>query len=326
MSIPTTLPPIVNLFEGDEATRSAYSRLLGAKQELPIRILGQMLIQAPSAAGRTYVAKSINRCTTLQEITELGYVYFSQFVKYFKMLRTPAGASSYSSLDDVWPDSSFSAPTSHLEAKKQALVRDNYRCMLSSAVDGGAVEALPALRAEVINTRASVKVTGCYHIIPQCNGNTGTGESNCRATNVWPMAHLFGDIPENSLKGDRTYGLGNALTLERGIGCCFANLQIWLEPTGMAKHQYFIKRREEYNCRELPAVVTFSSTLSDLELPDPQYLALHAAVSRVIKFTDAVGIIERVIDDEEEIKVLSEDGSSGQLLNHILFAEALTAC
>jgi hypothetical protein len=82
MSEPTTLSPLENLSEGDEATRSAYSRLLGAQQELPIRILGQMLIRAPSAAGLTYVTKSINHCETIQEVIDLGYVFLSQFVKY----------------------------------------------------------------------------------------------------------------------------------------------------------------------------------------------------------------------------------------------------
>lgn len=86
MSSPVPLPPLANLFEGDEAARQAYRRLLPLENqqefEMLIRILGQMLIQAPSVAGRTYVADSINRCTTDQEIIQLGEFHLNHFIKY----------------------------------------------------------------------------------------------------------------------------------------------------------------------------------------------------------------------------------------------------
>jgi hypothetical protein len=45
----------------------------------------------------------------------------------------------------------------------------------------------------------------------------------------------------------------------------------------------------------------------------------------IIKLADAVETIERIIDAEDEIKVLSKDRSSGQLFTHLLFGGTLTA-
>jgi hypothetical protein len=66
--------PLGSLFEDGEEARLAYGRLLPLEDEQRplIRILGQMLIQAPFAEGRAYMAKSINSCATDQEIINLG--------------------------------------------------------------------------------------------------------------------------------------------------------------------------------------------------------------------------------------------------------------
>ncbi|CAE6500615.1 unnamed protein product [Rhizoctonia solani] len=328
MSASVPLPPLRSLFEGDEVARDAYARLLPLEdqRELVIRILGQMLIQAPSTAGRGYVAGMINRCATEQQIVGLGEWYLNLFIKYFKKLRAPLAPSSCTSLEEIQPDSLVEALTSHAEAKRQALVRDNYRCVLSGVVDSSAVESLPWLRKEVIATKANVNVTRCCHIFSGYLGREGNDylQRLDNAPNIYTIPYLFGDISENQLHGPRVHDLRNTLTLESGVKTCFDRLQIWLEPTGEAENQYVIARREDYNCRGLPKVVTFSSASPTLALPDPQYLALHAAFGPVIKLTDAAGFIARVLQEAEDTRVLSEDGSSGELLNHLLSGESPT--
>jgi hypothetical protein len=87
--------------------------------------------------------------------------------------------------------------------------------------------------------------------------------------------------------------------------------------------QYRIGKQHDWIRRELPSVVTLTSTSPQLELPDPRYLALHAACARVVKFSGAAGYIKCLLRDAEDTKVLSEDGSSAELLDNLLFAESL---
>jgi hypothetical protein len=85
-----------------------------------------------------------------------------------------------------------------------------------------------------------------------------------------------------------------------------------------------LRKQKDWILRDLPPDVTFTSTSSQLALPDPRYLALHAACARVIKFSGVSGYIERILRDAEETRVLSEDGSSAELLEQLLFGESLT--
>ncbi|KAG8746503.1 hypothetical protein FRC11_012685 [Ceratobasidium sp. 423] len=318
-----SLPLLENLFEGDEVARNAYARvlLLEDRQELPIRILGQMLIQAPSLRGRTYVAECINRCATNQEIVKLGEFQLSKLIKYFKGPRAPL-MSSCSPLEDVGQGSLVATPTTHSEAKKQSLIRDNYRCMLSGVADCGAIESLPWLRAEVKATKTNVRITQCCYILPWNVGGDGV-EGPQDASSIWNFARLFGDIPEHELRGPRAHDLRNILTLERGVRVSFDKFLIWLEATGEAENQYTIGRIDELYYNDLPDVVTFSSSSPDLPLPDPRYLALHAACARVIKLSGAVEYIARIPSDFEETEVLSENGSASKRPNCLSPGESL---
>lgn len=64
----------------------------------------------------------------------------------------------------------------------------------------------------------------------------------------------------------------------------------------------------------LPATVTFTSTRAHLPLPDPRYLALHAACAKVAFLSGAGEYIETVDRDIYTTKVLANDGSSMNLL------------
>ncbi|KDN36790.1 hypothetical protein RSAG8_10572, partial [Rhizoctonia solani AG-8 WAC10335] len=108
------LPPLQDLFAGDEVARAAYARLLplqSSQAKLVVRILGQLLIQAPSSEGRTFVAKRINDCATDREIIELGELHLNQFVQYFKALHTSLLTPCHSP-DEFQLDLPAEAPTS----------------------------------------------------------------------------------------------------------------------------------------------------------------------------------------------------------------------
>ncbi|CCO37310.1 hypothetical protein BN14_11465 [Rhizoctonia solani AG-1 IB] len=188
-----------------------------------------------------------------------------------------------------------------------------------------AVKFMPGLRSEAINTKAAVRITGCCNILPQYGGYDDMDEFNYPDTTLWQLVYLFGGVSESQLGEHGVHGLGNVLTLEYGLRSIFDGFDIWLEPTGEADNQYFIKGQEESDCRGLPERVTFYSSFPGLELPSPQYLSVHAAFARVIKLSGASRIIARIIRDLENNRVLSWNGSSAQVLNQLLSAETLKA-
>jgi hypothetical protein len=61
----------------------------------------------------------------------------------------------------------------------------------------------------------------------------------------------------------------------------------------------------------LPSEVVFQSSDPGLPVPNPRYLELHAAAAKVAHLS---GAVEKILRDIEEMKVLSEDGSSAELL------------
>ncbi|KDQ09219.1 hypothetical protein BOTBODRAFT_138059, partial [Botryobasidium botryosum FD-172 SS1] len=86
----------------------------------------------------------------------------------------------------------------------------------------------------------------------------------------------------------------------------FDRLELWLEATSGYLSQ-------------VPPSVTFVSTdPADLPLPDPRYLALHAACARAAHFLGAGAHIGHVLHNLEKARVLAQDGSSADALNAAL--------
>jgi hypothetical protein len=75
--------------------------------------------------------------------------------------------------------------------------------------------------------------------------------------------------------------------------------------------------------RGIPAQVWLTTPdPNDYPLPNPRYLALHAACARVAHLSGAAEYIEMIFRDLENIKVLANNGGSGDLLYHALMRRA----
>ena len=68
----------------------------------------------------------------------------------------------------------------------------------------------------------------------------------------------------------------------------------------------------------ITTVTTFTSSDPELELPNPRYLKLHAAICRVAHMSGIAQYMDKYDRDLEELYVLAPDGSSAEL-----FAAAL---
>ena len=74
-----------------------------------------------------------------------------------------------------------------------------------------------------------------------------------------------------------------------------------------------------------PHRVTFTTTTTDLELPNPVYLRLHAAVCRIAHMSGAAGYMDLFDRELENTRVLAYDGSSAELLASQLHRALLVA-
>lgn len=71
---------------------------------------------------------------------------------------------------------------------------------------------------------------------------------------------------------------------------------------------------------EFPDEVVFTTSLdvSEYPLPNPKYLAIHAACCTVANLSGAADYLHKAYQYMEELHVLSEDGGSSSLLAVIL--------
>jgi hypothetical protein len=84
------------------------------------------------------------------------------------------------------------------------------------------------------------------------------------------------------------------------------------------ENTYVIRAHRDFCLRSCkPNPITFQ-TDEDLALPNPDYLRIHAACCRVAHLSGAAEQIDKVLEDLEVMRVLSEDGSSAHALSFAL--------
>ncbi|KAG9012060.1 hypothetical protein FRB93_002203 [Tulasnella sp. JGI-2019a] len=136
------------------------------------RILGYMLIHAPIDEGRVNVRNEIESCETEANLMDLAQFYLDRFIRIFKSGR---GRTHAASLHSSRPSFDFDqqltqqyleeVPKDHQNAKNQALVRDDYKCLVTKRLDADEYERRlainPALDTHWTHTHAA-------HILPDC--------------------------------------------------------------------------------------------------------------------------------------------------------------
>ncbi|KAF8747597.1 hypothetical protein RHS01_11327 [Rhizoctonia solani] len=257
------LPPLGDLFLEDEVARKAYLRLLENPEELPTMILGQMLIQAPAATARTYVADLINRCPHQPRLV----LPFIDICPSKRSVSSSYFTHTINATLGLAPR--FVAPGPDQPRRGQeALLRDNHRCMLTRQWIATPLDSSLGYMPKLLQTKAAARNTGCTHIVSQY----GEHASNCQETTVWELTRLLGGILNDELDAEGARNLGN----------------IWLEPTrvrnnGILLHQkshmaalylaqdvenqYFIRGLEEPECTGLPERVPFLAAFPTLGFP-----------------------------------------------------------
>ena len=155
------------------------------------------------------------------------------------------------------------------------------------------------------------------------------------AASAWAVIMQMGAVLfPDELNGADIHRLENILTMEEGLHSLFDKLGLWLEATVCLNlllrcyhrsrqtyknvpDQYTLHAAHPGILNHLPEVVTFT-TSTNLPLPDPKYLAIHAACAKVAHLSAAAEYIDTVHRDVASTLVLARDGSSARVLEAAL--------
>jgi hypothetical protein len=155
------------------------------------------------------------------------------------------------------------------------------------------------------------------------------------AASVWAVMDRFGCPAFAELNGTLIHRLENVMTLEVNAHLFFDELEIYFESTVIdllddiykssllfqdVPHNYRIRGFQDSVLRHLPTHVTLSSTNPALPLPNPKYLALHAACAKVAHLSGAGEHLDAILREMETTNVLSQDGRSFEVLEYAMLA------
>ncbi|KAG5720821.1 hypothetical protein E4T56_gene9696 [Termitomyces sp. T112] len=221
-----------------------------------------------------------------------------------------------------------SAQTRH-NVRKQALLRDGYRCTLTGLYDMESCKAMPEIEQARLESAKPCAFLEMAHIFSE---STQDDDKNHAAT-IFAILDLFG-LKERtkSLYGRGTNELHNVITMAGELHTCFDHFELWLEPVHNEDNTYDIRWSPGVSCllirSHLPDRVTFrvepgtaaaaAAKGKQLKLPDPVLIAIRAACTRVANLSGAAEQIDQILRDREEMPVLANDGSMAELLSSCL--------
>ncbi|KAI5991204.1 hypothetical protein EDD15DRAFT_2169557 [Pisolithus albus] len=314
---------------------------LGKEKEKALthcRILGYLIRHFPSDNIGPFVREIVTISGKHQALLDLGERFYVYFVKLFtsKKGRTPMASShpSRESVDDLVAkveDELKDARQNHQKGKKLALIRDGFECVVPKAYDREIVYNNQALQQAVLDG-ADAKCTDCAHIFPEpiSSETTPVGslpemnfENN--AATVWAVLDRFGYRNlRQDLNGARIHRLENVMTMDTCVRMDFDTLRIYFTATEVPNRYKLEAFREIYLCQR-PRYVTLSTPDADkYPLPDPTYLAIHAACAKVAHHSGAAEHIKKVVERMEDTLDLAEDGGSSEVLYTAILSSIYT--
>ncbi|EAU81003.2 hypothetical protein CC1G_03179 [Coprinopsis cinerea okayama7 len=345
--------------DGHPLVGPAVSTGRGQAQEFSLvccRLLGYLLLYAPNERAREHVADEIIECEGRKErLEDLGRFYYVCFIGVFqsRSCRTPIPSPdsppfnrpAFDIREDMDRDVRRDPPLDHVTAKKYALIRDGYRCVMTGYYDGPSCEALPQLAQKVTEKRSPASITRCFHFLPILEPDSENGNSDQRhpgdngksknppldvnLNEGWTrILRNFGyadvvDEMYSDPSGLGAHRLDNAVTLRLDTCLTFQESRIWIapldDPATQPPNTYKLEASDPIFLIGQPPTLTFqSSDPANLPLPNSRYLEIYTSCARVAHFSGARRFMEDVLKDYEERGVLESDGSSASLLAHLL--------
>ncbi|TFY66796.1 hypothetical protein EVG20_g4297 [Dentipellis fragilis] len=315
--------------------RELYESVLEAEQQavqrktgidiVSARLVGYLLLYPIGRSNNRFVDE-VAACSEkeggfINNIYALGQLCVEHIVCLFLRHRQRASAPSEqlskSAFDRVRREIQIhlrQSPRNHDDAKMQALLRDDYRCIISGKLDIECVmESLVSIPQGEYTT-----TTECCHIFPESLGFFDCQKEKYVAP-VWTVMDMFGyGSIQEELTSNHIHRLENILTLSQDLHSVFDMLLLWFEAIEDQPHSYYVRVAEPFvPAPPFPEKVQFVGK-HDLPLPSPKYLAIHAACCRLAHMSGAAEYAEKIYREEKTLDVLAADGKSAPVLYFLL--------
>ncbi|PBK78541.1 hypothetical protein ARMSODRAFT_1078079 [Armillaria solidipes] len=272
------------------------------------RLLGYMLLEAPTAEGRDNVTFEIASCSGDEtRLKQLAQLYAKVYIQTFKAndgrtLNDMDESSDSSDDEDYTPPSSMEE--THWETKQNASKRDRRQCILSRYYDVQYMDDLNYFEPKhpLLSVSDPFGFVREARIIPKRQTDISDGkkqgkhEYSTRASNILSR---FGktDIFEELNVDD----LSNMMTLNSSIHESFDALYMCLTAIEGRPNAYKIEAFHSgalYMIPENPVTFTTPDEKS-LPLPSPALLALHRACVRVAHLSGAGSYVHDLLDMDD---------------------------
>ncbi|KAF8879585.1 hypothetical protein BD779DRAFT_1146539 [Infundibulicybe gibba] len=280
------------------------------------RLLGYMLVEALEDATREEFASEIVRCTDDEALQALAGLYKDHLIHCFLLTkgRTPISTpSSFDATEEEYTPPLQVTLMNYTEAKQKVLIRDNHRCLLTGRLDGISLEA-----GSVADNGFITASTRAAHIFDwSINDDLDTNDKLRHAESIRVMLGRFGNINTDELKGANAHRLQNILTLDSSVHEWFGQLKVWLERRPEDPDNYYRPAATKpFLLRGIPAGIQLATPdPASYPLPDPRYIAVHAACARVAHLSGAGEYLDIV---SREVEGITVDDGSGDVLYHAL--------
>jgi hypothetical protein len=77
-----------------------------------------------------------------------------------------------------------------------------------------------------------------------------------------------------------------------------------------SENTYKLKKGSEYPDDVLDGTkITLRTAIPGMKVPSARFLAIHAACAKIIHASGMAEVIDKVLEEREKVRVLSEDGS-----------------
>ncbi|CUA72474.1 Arginine-glutamic acid dipeptide repeats protein [Rhizoctonia solani] len=169
------------------------------------------------------------------------------------------------------------SPSARTEIKQLALSRDNYRCVVSKAV-----ELSYFYTPETVEWNPGDQWLPTYasHVIPLAKSTKSSS---------WQALERFAGFRLDELYGDRISNLTNIITLTYDIHSAFCRFLVWFELDKKTPKPNVYRFRKQLPSLPGPpdgTIVRLSTTDPDLPTPHLKYILLHAALAKVLRDSD----------------------------------------
>lgn len=316
----------------ENAARTKLQAL--ANNSIEFRLLNALLTHAPTIGGRDVIATDI----VAASVEPHGLEELAQFYKTGLLLPMRAGGKtpqvSFHPSRDPEIQTEANAITVDLETakrdqkmlKKYTLHRDGYRCVVTRNWEKTSIR-LRDVKGKYNPTTDTVTVTEAAHILPFSLMSADTNKTLFKKCTIWSVIKSFTNIEFTELNGDNINSLTNVLTLDTGLHKFFGPLDFWFEAVPGVSNTYQLRKADPSYFRDAVkdgAEVTFMSPNPELyPLPDPRYLAFHAAVAKVVHMAGMAEHLDEILWKTEDIGVLSDESGVEYLDGLLRLAQRL---